>query len=43
VAGRRFVGSPAAAFVGRESVLREMGFRPVAWPSTGRVIMRLDL
>jgi GNAT superfamily N-acetyltransferase len=34
---------PAAAFVGRESVLREMGFRPVAWPSTGRVIMRLDL
>lgn len=33
----------ADAFVGREQLLTELGFRAVDRPTRGRVIMRLDL
>jgi GNAT superfamily N-acetyltransferase len=37
------VAGSADAFVGREQVFEEVGFTRVARPSSGRVIMRLDL
>ena len=37
------VGPAAAAFLGRESVFEELGFRCVGRPTAQRAIMRLEL
>ena len=36
-------GRPADAFLGREQLFEDLGFRPVGRPSASRVIMRLEL
>jgi len=36
-------GRSSDAFLGREEVFADLGFRRVAQPSAGRVVMRLEL